>query len=353
MLVVQQIGVLDFELEPTPVAMPKRALDADRLRAFGAPVENLRETRTVAVGEQPVEAAPFGLLHRVAEDSLDRRTLIVDDPVCVEDGDHVARVRDQRPETRLALLAMQVLRQRRAFESERYLRCERSERLDLVRGQPMLRVDDERAASLFAHRERREEEDTVSLQLQSLLDRGRHCGGLQRDLLGSRRAKPTSSVGAERARLGDRLARGCEERLVVVGEDEPDTRLLVDDLANGSDHAVGDPVRLDRDEANAGAPQREFASCAPLLLAHKTGHARNDEKEQDGRGDDDHHHVRVVELVGEANRRCDQACESEQNQAHACQADLGVHRLFERPHASDAVRPRPRRRDRRSNRRRR
>ena len=118
MLVLQQIGVLDFELKPTPVAMSKRALNADRLRAFGAPVENLRETRTVAVGEQPVEAAPFGLLHRVAEDSLDRRTLIVDDPVRVENGDHVARVRDQRPETCLALLAMQVLRQGRAFESE-------------------------------------------------------------------------------------------------------------------------------------------------------------------------------------------------------------------------------------------
>ena len=58
--------------------------------------------------------------------------------------------------------------------------------------------------------------------------------------------------------------------------------MFVDDLANGSDHAVADSVRLDRDEANAGAPQREFASCVPLFLANKTGHARNDEEEQDG-----------------------------------------------------------------------
>ena len=70
----------------------------------------------------------------------------------------------------------------------------------------MLRIDDERAAGLFAYRERCEEEDTVSLQLQSLLDRGRNRGGLQRHLLGSRCVQPTSSVGAERARLGNRLA---------------------------------------------------------------------------------------------------------------------------------------------------
>ena len=133
-LVLQEVGVLDFELEPGPVAVPERALDhvslgaAARVRVAHAG-DDLGQPRPIGLGEQPREVSALDLVGPVAEHALDRGTLVGDRPVGVEHGDEVARMRHERAEPRLALAAVQILGERGSLERQRDLRRERLERV--------------------------------------------------------------------------------------------------------------------------------------------------------------------------------------------------------------------------------
>ena len=118
-----------------------------------APVADARgsgRAATVALVERasPNERA-LDLVDGVAEQPLDRRALVRDDAVCVEHGDQVARVRDERAEARLAPAAVALLGERRRVERERDLRGERTERVDRFDGSSLRRLDDDRALLLL------------------------------------------------------------------------------------------------------------------------------------------------------------------------------------------------------------
>jgi hypothetical protein len=134
-LVLQQIGVLHLELEPGAVAVPERALDHVGLRAaahvgFAHAGQDLRQPRPIRLVEQPAELRSLELVDAIAEDTLYGGALVRHRPVCVEDGDEVARVGYQRAETSFALSPMEVFGQRRPFNGERDLRGDRLERVD-------------------------------------------------------------------------------------------------------------------------------------------------------------------------------------------------------------------------------
>ena len=80
-------------------------------------------------------------------------------------------------------------------------------------------------------------------------------------------------------------------------------------MDGGAPHAVAARCR---DELDAGVPQRELACCLPFLLANQPRHARNDQEEQDRRGDDDDQYVGVAELFCKADARSDQARDGEE-----------------------------------------
>ena len=88
------------------------------------------QARLVGLGEQPVELRALDLVGAVAEHALDRGALVGDAPVRVEHGDQVARMGDERAEARLALPAVEVLRERCAFDRQRDLGRECPERVD-------------------------------------------------------------------------------------------------------------------------------------------------------------------------------------------------------------------------------
>ena len=118
-LVVEKIGVLHLEPEDRAVAMSDRAFDRVRFvpsRAVGP--DQLREKRTVALADQPVETLSLDLAGGIAEHALDRGALIRDDAVHVEDGDEVARMGDEGAESCLALSSMQIGRERRPLDGE-------------------------------------------------------------------------------------------------------------------------------------------------------------------------------------------------------------------------------------------
>jgi hypothetical protein len=134
-LVLQEVRVLDLELEPGAVSVPERALDDVRLGAaphvrFADSRDDLGEARPVRLPEETGEFRSLDFVHAVAEHPLDRGALVRDHPVRVENRDEVARVRDERPEARLALAAMKIFREGRAFDGEGDLRGERLERVD-------------------------------------------------------------------------------------------------------------------------------------------------------------------------------------------------------------------------------
>src|ERR671924_190744 len=150
-LVAQEIRVLHLELEPGPVAVPKQALQRVRLRPLAADVRHdLREPRPVGLAHEAVEARPLDLVGRVAEHALDRRALVGHDAVGVEDGDQVARVRDERTEARLALPAVEILGEHRALDAPRHLRRKRLQRVDLPSAGGLGRAQREHAAQLVA-----------------------------------------------------------------------------------------------------------------------------------------------------------------------------------------------------------
>src|SRR5207245_6244516 len=83
------------------------------------------EPGTIGLLEQRVEPRALDLVGPVAEHALDRRALVRDGALGVEDRDQIARVRDQGAEARLVPAPVQVLGERRALGCERYLRRER------------------------------------------------------------------------------------------------------------------------------------------------------------------------------------------------------------------------------------
>ena len=89
-----------------PSRVHERALERVRVgAAAAAPATSCSSRDRSASVEQPVEARALDLVGAVAEHALDRRALVGDDSVGVENGDQVAGVRDERAETGLALSA--------------------------------------------------------------------------------------------------------------------------------------------------------------------------------------------------------------------------------------------------------
>ena len=115
-LVLEEVGVLDLELEPRAVAMLQAAVDHVGLGA-SADVrlpdarEDLHQARLVRWSQQLRELGALDLVDPVAEHAGDRGALVGHRPVRVEHGDQVAGVRDERAEARLAPPPVEVLRQ--------------------------------------------------------------------------------------------------------------------------------------------------------------------------------------------------------------------------------------------------
>ena len=155
-LVVEQVGVQDLELAQRAVAVAQRALEHLGLAAGvgGAVGQQVQQAALLVGVQQAVEARADHVLGGVAEDALDRRALVDDRGVGVEDRDEVAGVLDERAEARLALAAVDLLGQRRALERERDLRGQRAQRTVLraaqrARGRRRA-ADDEQAARVAA-----------------------------------------------------------------------------------------------------------------------------------------------------------------------------------------------------------
>ena len=229
-LVLEQVRVLDLELEPGAVAVPERALDHVGLGAaadvgLADAGDDLREPRPVGRREQPGELAALDLVGAVAEHALDRRALVGDDAVGVEDGDEVARVGDERAEPRLALATVEVLRQRGALDGERDLRGERLERVDeLARDRSRASRGRAGRASRRGPRAGRSSTSPPSIAelLAHILGQTREpqtcwvgAGGLAQPALGVLRDRPSAVV------LRTRRRRPAPS---AVEQDEPDAR---------------------------------------------------------------------------------------------------------------------------------
>ena len=145
-LVVQQVGREDLELDRPSVGVTQRALERVRPRS-AAPLhaEQLAQPAAIAGDQQLLERGSLHLVGVVAEDALDRRALVADDPVAVDDRDEVARVSHERAEARLALSPVHVLDQLGAAECERHAVGERLQRLHDQRRQRRRRRDHDRA----------------------------------------------------------------------------------------------------------------------------------------------------------------------------------------------------------------
>ena len=170
-LVLQQVRVLNLELEPGAVSVPERALDHVGLRAaadvsLAYARQDLGQPRPVGLAEQLREVASLELVRAIAEDTLDGRALVGDGAMGVEDGDQVARVGDQRPESRLALATMQVLCQQRSLDGERDLRGKRLERVDQFAGNADRGAQDEQATCLVTNRERENQHGVAVMKVE-------------------------------------------------------------------------------------------------------------------------------------------------------------------------------------------
>ncbi len=106
-LVVEKVGVANFEAQPALVGVLERAFKCMVVGPdFARVVHDPLEPRAVGFSEEAVEARTLDFLRRVAEDSLDRGALVGDDAVNIEDRDQVARVRHERAEASLTLLTV-------------------------------------------------------------------------------------------------------------------------------------------------------------------------------------------------------------------------------------------------------
>src|SRR6266516_5998686 len=89
--------------------MLERALETVAVGTAGSIAgDQLAKPRPIGLAQDPVEPASLDVDNAVAEHAFDRRALVGHDAVCVEDGDQVARVCDERAESRLALAPVQV-----------------------------------------------------------------------------------------------------------------------------------------------------------------------------------------------------------------------------------------------------
>src|SRR5262249_26809377 len=130
-LVVPEVGVLHLELQRRSVAMVDRALEGVSLRADRSIArDQLSEPGPVGFAEDFFEPGPENLVGAVAEDALDGRALVGDDALAVEDGDQVARMRNQAPETGFASPTVEVRGEGCALEGKRDLGAQRLERVD-------------------------------------------------------------------------------------------------------------------------------------------------------------------------------------------------------------------------------
>ena len=203
-LVLQQVCVLNLELEPCAVSMPERALDHVCFRAAADVAladtrQDLRQPRPVGHADQLGEVTSLDLVRPIAEHTLDRRALVRDGAMRVEDRDEVARVGDQRPEPGFALATVQVLCQQPSLHGERDLRGKRLERVDELAGYAHRRAQDEQATRLVTNGERQNQDSVALTKVElvlHLLGQSRernllsHPGGLPKPALGVFRHMP-------------------------------------------------------------------------------------------------------------------------------------------------------------------
>ena len=298
--------------------------------------EDLRQPRLVRRSEQLRELRAFHLVDAVAEHALDRRALVRHGAVRVEHGDQVARVRDERAEARLAPPAVEVLGQRRSLDGERDLGGERLERVDLLARESAIgRAEDEQAARLVTDRRAA----GAARAAASMPKLGPHGLG-QSPRAGPAEssgdvAEPAVGVSRQRATRTRRRTRPRRPRRRPSAGARRTRRRLADEQGRTAETAASltcsPPAAATR--STPAPSQRELARRRSLLLAHEAGHARDDEKEQRCRGDDEHEHVGVAPRLPGADSGRDQTGAGEQSEAKRREARARLERrLFERPH---------------------
>ena len=201
-VVLEQVRVQDLELAQRPVGVAQRALEHLGLapgvrRAVG---QQAQQAAVLLGGQQAVEARPDHVRRRVAEDALDRRALVDDGGVGVEDRDEVAGVLDERAEARLALAAVDLLGQRRALEGQGDLRGQRAQRAVLGAAQRTRggrrAADDEQAARVAAEAEAQDVGVIVlgpEAQVLAHLGDEEDAGGGRGQQLGGRRGRRSAT----------------------------------------------------------------------------------------------------------------------------------------------------------------
>ena len=333
-LVLEQLRVLHLELEPTAVAMLQGALEGVRLRSdCGSARDDPVEPRPVGFRQEAVEARRLDLLDGVAEQARDRRALIGDDPALVEHGDQVARMRDERAEARLALLAVHVLRERRGVDARARPATRETRASRRRRARSRVGVWITSAPCSMSRTERRTTIVVAASPRPS-------AASARSDGVAKARCSPgtiqewiQSAASSEIAQLpapfdaATRLPSASQSTRRTF-ENGP---TIFAAAAATSSFTVARPTA-----STSVRPASRRASSRPvrtLLLADETCHAQHDEQEQDRRRADDHEQIGVPDVLDEVDCGRDQAGEREQAEPRRREARPGVLcRLLEGPH---------------------
>ena len=311
-LVVQQVGVPDLELEPLAGAAAQAALDharaADARRRRPRPPASAGRGRWAAPAGRSGCSSPRRPCSRAPPRSRGsgRR------PCRCGRARRSGRSSARRSERKRASLRppVQVLGQERAVDRERHLggqRLERAAHLGAVHA-----GDARRSGTRFPRRGRRARAARRRRRGRARARRPARAGcrpsAPARRSCAARRGQPRAHGGRD-AVLGGVLVEAHQAR---VGVGSPaSSRTAAAAAASICVHARG------AHERDAGAAQGALARDGPLLLAHEAGHAGQHEQEHDHRGDDHHDHVGVAPLLVEADPRGDQAGHAQERRAAA------------------------------------
>ena len=282
-LVVDQVGVPDLELELGAVAVHERALERVAVVLEPRRLEDVRDAAAVGGCDEGQERRAVELVGAVAEQPLDRRAEVADLAAGVEHGDEVVRVRDEGLEPGLALAAVEVLREERARDGEGDLRAERLERRHQQADVVPVDGGHDVPVRIAAARERREHEPVVGLD--GVVGDAQGASELGRRLAERGRARrgPAGDPGGrehvEPGRLGPRPVRGGDDvKAVLLDVDDPDRDRPPDERLDGLDGGRVDLFEPGRaHQREAGVAQGALAGDDALLLADEARHARDDQ----------------------------------------------------------------------------
>ena len=112
------------------------------------------ETRPILFAQQPIKLATLDLFDAVSEHPLDRRALVGHDAVCIENGDEVAGMCDERAEPSFVLPPVQILGQRGSLEGQRDLCPQSVQRIGDLWRDPRCRRDDQQTPDIRTDRKR-------------------------------------------------------------------------------------------------------------------------------------------------------------------------------------------------------